>query len=267
MVYKAAKKWGDNQTKEEEVTCSLVTEPYIFLEITARQKIIFLMEEYTNREWLAYLVGVMSKEGDFHVKDISVPPHKESFYTSAEAEPLHIPDKCIGVVHSHHTMGAFHSSTDQAYVDKNFPVSVTVSRNSEGALSWDAVSIRATPCGKTVSHKGIIKYIQPKATFDTGAWLKEAKEEIDKGQVHTYVYGRDALESKTDVNQKELPETTVPGVLKESPLGEKKQRVFSRKHINKIRHKIFETRGVMLTKGEVEAILDNNPLAFQGMEE
>lgn len=268
MVYEVQKKWGDNQTKEDEVTCSLVANPYIFLGLTARQKIVFLIEEYTNREWIAYLVGNRSEEGHFVVNDISVPPHKESHYTSAEAEPMNIPANCIGIVHSHHSMAAFHSSIDQTYVDKNFPVSIVVAKSTDGTLAWDAVSIQDTPCGKTVSHKGIVKYIQPEPLFDTEAWLKEAMEQIDKGKETTIVYGYQWNKETDKEVQGALPETTVPKVITKEGWknsGEKGKKTYSRKQINKLRHKIFETRKVMLTKGQVENILEANPYAFQGM--
>jgi len=174
--------WGKPKTVEENIQCSLTTAPVTYLEPTARQKIQLLMGEYPNQEWLAYLKGRISEGGSIFVEDISVPPHKEASRASAEAMPFHIPKDCVGIIHSHHTMGAFHSGTDQAYVDKNFPVSITVAR-SNGNLTYDAVCYSRTPCGKDMTLKSTVKYVQPQLLFNKEKFLKGAKGNIDKGKI------------------------------------------------------------------------------------
>jgi len=248
-------KWGDKQKIEEEVTCSLVGKPDIYLEVTARQKIFALMEEYNHREWLAYLVGKKSEQGNFFVEDIVVPPHKESYYASAEAEPFNIPTGCIGVIHSHHSMGAFHSGTDQTYVDRNFPVSITVS-NQNSNITYDAVSIQTTPCGKVVSLKGTVKYVQPKPTFDEDEWMKKAKENIDKGKCQVSYAGYMGVQSSWEYKNGHLveskkdaiPETVVKSLV---PINE----------ICKIQQSIRESHGVDLTRAEVEDAMDSLDMA------
>ena len=173
--------WRVNKPREEPITCSLLKSPTVFIEPAPRHKIELLMSKYPNMEWLGYLVGRVSEKKNYFVEDISIPPHKEVSSASAEAEPFHIPDRCIGIIHSHNGMGAFHSGTDQDYVDKNFEVSVTVAK-SGGVLSFDTVSYQTTSCGKGVTLKSEVKYVQPDPQFDTEAFMKEATENIDKGK-------------------------------------------------------------------------------------
>jgi RecG-like helicase len=184
------------------------------------------------------------------VEDIAVPPHKESNYASAEAEPFNVPNNCIGVIHSHHTMGAFHSGTDQTHVDRNFPVSITVAKQSDN-LTYDAVSVQTTPCGKTVSLKGEVKYVQPKPTFDEDEWLKVAKENIDKGQYKGVYAGQVGVQSNwvykdghlVEVKKEALPETVVKSTV-------------TMEEVCKTRQRIQEAHGVELTRSEIEDAMD-----------
>lgn len=173
--------WKVKKNDEPAIQCSLVKTPIIYVESTPRQKIGILMEEYKHQEWLAYLVGRISEKENIFVEDIVVPPHASASGASAEAEPFHVPDSCVGIIHSHHSMGAFHSGTDQSYVDGNFPVSVTVAKKSN-ELVYDAVSYQQTPCGKDTTLACTVKYVQPQPLFDKGDFLKGAKKNIDKSK-------------------------------------------------------------------------------------
>lgn len=178
--------WQVKNENNNQVQCSLVKSPIIYLEPIPRRKIELLMEEYTHREWLAYLKGRVSEKENFFVEGLSIPPHKESSHSSAEAAPFHIPKDCIGVIHSHHSMGAFHSGTDQAYVDKNFLISITVAKKAQ-ALEFDAISYQVTPCGKGTTSSCVVKYVQPQPLFNEKEFLKNAGANIDKGiKVYTH---------------------------------------------------------------------------------
>jgi len=186
--------WGVNKKDDRFVQCSLVKDVIIFIGNKPRQKIEFLMEEYAHQEWLAYLVGKQSKKENFFIEDIFIPPHAEASSTSAEAEPFHIPQKCVGVIHSHHSMGAFHSATDKEHVDQNFPISITVAKRNT-ALEFDAVSYRTTLCGKVASVKGEVKYVQPTPLFNKAKFLRKAKANIEKGKkIYTVVDVKKAYE-------------------------------------------------------------------------
>jgi hypothetical protein len=165
--------------EQEEITCSLVEKPRIILNIRVQYKIELLMKEYTNQEWMGYLTGNISKN-TLYAKDLVIPPHAEASGASAEAEPFHVPDNCLGVIHSHHGMGAFHSGTDKDYVDKNYPVSITVARN--GTFTYDAVSVAKTPCGKTVYSPCTVLLERVKPDFNAEEWMKEAKDNIEKNK-------------------------------------------------------------------------------------
>lgn len=251
---KPIKEWGQDQRGEEEVTCSLVGEPKVLLNLTSKYKIHFLMDEYPGREWLGYLVGSITAEGHFIIEDLTIPPHKESTYSSAEAEPFNIPGDCVGFIHSHHRMGAFHSSTDQTHVDRNYPLSITVAKGTDGKIEYDAVSHTQTPCGKAVCIKATVKYLSPDPTFDTEVWLKEAKENIDKGW-ETKVYDGKVLYpiykpggfDRQAASQGKLPDDTPPVT------------VITKKMIDKASAKIIEDRGVIVSRSEIIDMLVKNP--------
>ena len=169
--------WCTKRSNDNLVNCSLCKAPVIFLEPLARQKIEVLMDAYPHQEWLDYLVGSMPDKESLFVEDLVIPLHKESNGCSVEAEPFYIPKNCIGVIHSHHSMGAFHSDIDQSYVDRNFPVSITVAKKT-GSLEYDAVCYEVTPCGKPTLSKSTVKYVPPKPLFDVKAFLEEAKRNI-----------------------------------------------------------------------------------------
>ena len=171
--------WGND--KVNGVTCSEVGKSDVYLEMKARQKITFLMEEYPSQEWVAYMVGKETEKSNFFVEDIVVPPHKDVSSGGAEVEPMTVPKDCVGIIHSHHTMGAFHSHTDQTYADRNHPVSITVAKRN-GNLEYDAVSAKRTPCGKISTVKADVFYVAPPPSFDKEEWLEEAKANIDKGK-------------------------------------------------------------------------------------
>lgn len=136
-------------------------------------KIEALMEKYSNIEWLAYLLGK-----DLHVEDIFVPNQKVSSGSvnnidCKEFNTLPI----VGVIHSHHNMGAFFSHTDDSYINQNHDISIVVSKNGpKGQVRWK------TPCGavKTVDAK--IK-LDLDVDFNEEDFLKEAGEKIKE---HTY---------------------------------------------------------------------------------
>jgi hypothetical protein len=184
--------WGKEARPEPEVTCSLTKKPTIFIEAVARQKIELLMGEYPHSEWLAHMIGRQSEKDNFFIEDISVPPHDVTGGASAEGKPLEFnketgkytfyePENCVGFIHSHHHMGAFHSGTDQGYVDRNYPISITVAFGEKSGFAYDAVSYQRTPCGKAITGKCEVKYVQPPPMFDKGSFLDEARKNIEKG--------------------------------------------------------------------------------------
>lgn len=176
--------WGKPVTSE--VICSEVKPPDVWLGKMPEQKIECLMSEYKSQEWFAYLIGI--QEEDIVITDICVPPHKSVSGGSAEAKPFNAPKDCVGVIHSHHSMGAFHSGTDHDYVDRNYPVSTTVAHGKNGGLEYDTVGYVKTPCGKHTVVKCKLMFTPPKLLFDKEKFLEEAKANIDMGRNLVNVY-------------------------------------------------------------------------------
>jgi hypothetical protein len=178
------------------ITCSMIKEPNVYLERQVVDKINLLMDAYPHQEWLGYMVGTET-DGDYLVNELVIPPHASASGASAEAEPMNIPDGCVGLIHSHNSMRAFHSGTDQAHVDRNYPISVTVAKPA-GQIEYDTISCHRTECGKDAIVKGHIKYVQPAPTFNAHDWLEAAKAKIDKNKT-TIVYGGGGYQYGPDI--------------------------------------------------------------------
>lgn len=103
-----------------------------------KKKIDILMSKYQSREWLAYLLGK-----DYIVEDIYFPKQRATGGSVDNIEfPSDIGQKVIGVIHSHHSMGAVFSETDNEYINGNHDISIVVSHTSvKGTIRWN------TPCG------------------------------------------------------------------------------------------------------------------------
>ena len=277
------KQWGEDQQKVEKVTCSLIGKPDIFFSLRVKYKIKLLMKEFTTKEWIGYLVGEETKEGDYLMEDLVIPPHEEASYSSATAVPFNIPDGCIGVIHSHHVMRAFHSGTDESHVDRNFPVSITVAKGTEDKLEYSAVSGKTTDCGKYVVVEAEVKYLSPEPDFDEGEWLKAAKENVDKG---TKVYGVAATDKTSQPSgqvwqhgygyahmqcgyQHGMGQFDRQAIAQQEEKKEgwgdkdKTSTVVSKKMIEKLSKKVFDScNGLILTRTQLINILEKNPMAY-----
>lgn len=194
-IKKASKGW--EIPERELVECSLVAVSKVYITGRTHRKICALLEEYPNKEWIGYLVGRKDDEKKAYLAfDISIPPHEEAYVASAVAEPGHFPKDHIGIIHSHHTMGAFHSGTDKEFVDNNHPVSVVVSTKGE-KVEYDAVTCGTTPCGKTCSMEAEVTIVNLKDK-KMEEWLKEAKENIEKASSKVTYYPPRASALGTD---------------------------------------------------------------------
>lgn len=114
-------------------------------------------------EWIALLVGKRSEDGlEVEVTDFLIPKQHRS---AAEAQliEMDLPDNVVGVMHSHHTMGAFFSGTDTSELNPRFPLSivVAVSSTSSFGFSYQAEGKMVLPCGSvgqvafTISVNGV----------------------------------------------------------------------------------------------------------------
>lgn len=84
---------------------------------------------YDKNEWMAFLVGTRTPDGlQIMVTDLRVPLQTRGHGSceTVKEEPL-APD-VVGVIHSHHTMGAFFSQTDDTKLNPRFPTSIVVAQ-------------------------------------------------------------------------------------------------------------------------------------------
>tara|TARA_R100001530_G_scaffold134831_2_gene110544 strand:- start:152 stop:673 length:522 start_codon:yes stop_codon:yes gene_type:complete len=80
-------------------------------------------------------------------------------------------------------MGAFHSGTDQAHVDSNFPLNITIAFNrgqGKDLYEFDTVINTYTPCHKRITGRGILRMVMPSPLFDYKEFIAEAKENVDR---------------------------------------------------------------------------------------
>lgn len=118
----------------------------IILSRITKTKIDILMKKYQNTEWLAYLIG---DENTRYVNDIFVPTQVASTASISSVGPK--PAGVIGVIHSHHHMGAFFSGTDDAYINQNNDISIVIAHKGiKAQVRW------VTPCGYKVICDGTV---------------------------------------------------------------------------------------------------------------
>lgn len=125
-----------------------------------KNKVDLLMKRFPNCEWLAYLIGDADSR---YVKDIILPEQEASSGAVHVIGPK--PVGTIGVIHSHHGMGAFFSGTDDAYINQNNDISVVVAHKGiKSMVKW------VTPCGHKVEMDGKV-VIESENLFDEVAFL------------------------------------------------------------------------------------------------
>lgn len=133
----------------------------ITLSRVVKNKIDLLMKRYPSTEWLAYLIGNSNTN---YVTDIEIPVQTVTS-ASVQVEGPTISPFVIGVIHSHHSMGAFFSGTDENYINGNHSISIVVAHNGIKAQArWN------TPCGSKLIVDGNV-VIERESLFDEAAFL------------------------------------------------------------------------------------------------
>lgn len=169
--------------------CSLAddTVPVVFISLIARAKIYRLMEELKGSEWLAYLVGRFNEAdppdsgGSYRIEDLYIPV-QEVTSTSVDVEEgagATMPENIIGTVHSHHSMGAFLSSTDHTYIGANHNVTIVTSDKE-----WKTTVRMLLPCGNYKITDSNLSYLLPRTNIE--GWTQEALSKIKK-KVYSYL--------------------------------------------------------------------------------
>ena len=93
---------------------------------------------------------------------------------------------CIGTIHSHNSMGAFHSGIDETYIQSNHKVCITVNNKLEFAATVDILS----ECKRPMRIQADVMLQEPE--INLVEFLKEADEKIREHvythQVYPYSY-------------------------------------------------------------------------------
>ena len=178
---------------------------------------------HDNLEWIALLIGSRSEDGlTVTVDSLQVPLQERSVGACSlvRQEPL-TPD-VVGVVHSHHRMGAFFSTTDDTTLNTRFPTSIVVAQNKlttspqEALFGFDYKTEGRVvlPCGSV----GVIDFIaipdplvefwpelpplgfSPPALNVTLSECPHANKELQGLQYHCHTKcGIDAVEAATTI--------------------------------------------------------------------
>lgn len=161
--------------------CGHMTIPEYLIRFSqlAHEKIECLKRSYPSLEWLAYLEGKVDHETrEVVVEDLIIPDSQvvtgghvgEVEYGWNEGKQI------CGVIHSHNTMGAFFSGTDDAYINQNHDVSVCVS-TARGREICAQVRVK-TPCGSYIINSNIRFKVDYTSTLDEKAFVKEFSPKI-----------------------------------------------------------------------------------------
>jgi proteasome lid subunit RPN8/RPN11 len=161
----------------ETTVCGMVPSAKVQIHPLAHQKIQALMGEFKNQEWLGYLTGKV-KDGTFLVRDVVIPKQEASVASVQVLAQARTPEKLIGVIHSHHTMGSFFSGTDEEFINANHNLSIVVSVQGYKA----EVRLKA-PCGALVKKEAKVEIYFTPANLDE--FLTEAKKNI-KAQTYKW---------------------------------------------------------------------------------
>jgi hypothetical protein len=145
----------------------------------AHEKIEVLKRSYPTLEWLAYLEGkVDHATHEVTITDLIIPDSQvvtgghvgEVEYGWNEGREI------CGVIHSHNTMGAFFSGTDDAYINQNHDVSICVS-TARGREICGQVRVK-TPCGSYIINSDVSFTVDHEKVLDEAAFVKEFQPKI-----------------------------------------------------------------------------------------
>lgn len=145
----------------------------IVISRVVKNKIDILMKQYRSTEWLGYLIG---DRETLRIHDMIIPKQEVSSARVDVLGPIERQD-IIGVIHSHHSMGAFFSSVDDTYINGNHNLSIVVAHNGvKAVVRW------TTPCGSKMLVDGKV-VVERENLFDEDAFLEDAIENILEKEV------------------------------------------------------------------------------------
>ncbi len=159
-------------------SCGMIKgEPVVLIDPEMWAKARDLMEAVST-EWLGYLFGEKTDENKYKVDSIMIPKQEVSSGSCRNLETP--PANSIGIIHSHHTMFAEHSSIDDDGIDQQNGVSIVIS--TKGSTCTVKTP---TACGGFVVRNAKMQFMMPK--YDTKSFVEEAKPKL---QSYTYTYSK-----------------------------------------------------------------------------
>jgi hypothetical protein len=168
------------EVKIDCVTACSKTEDEIdvFMSKKARTVAMSYMKWAKNREWLAYLIGDKDEKG-FNVHDLYLPDQRTSavLVDKIVAEKYN-ELKIIGVIHSHHEMGAgdadkpSFSGHDANFINGNHDLSLLAGRDN-GGFKIVGIARAKTPCDALMRIKANVKAMKEKLSEHDSALKDE----------------------------------------------------------------------------------------------
>lgn len=138
-------------------------------------ELVGTLDREAGEEWLVLLHGKREEGGlTYRVERITVPPEQKRHSSEVELPDMVEESDLIGVLHSHHSMGAFFSGTDKTKLNPKYDLSIVISSRLEKdehkvlGFSYEAEGGVKLPCGVN----GRIKFaIEPEGAEDWPFWI------------------------------------------------------------------------------------------------
>lgn len=138
-------------------------------------ELVGTLDREAGEEWLVFLHGQREEGGLIYLVDgITVPPGQKRHSSEVELPETREEADLIGVLHSHHSMGAFFSGTDKTKLNPKYDLSIVISSRLDKdehkvlGFSYEAEGGVKLPCGAN----GRIKFhIEPENIENWPFWL------------------------------------------------------------------------------------------------
>lgn len=154
------------------VECGRVKPPVVVLSLHVHALVLTLLGQFEGTEWLAYLIGTESKK-EVAVTDLFIPKQEVSA-GDVQVKRFDFPPGMVGVIHSHHDMGAFFSSQDEGNVNKHHKLSIVV---DSGGRYKATIKVRV-PCGAALAS--VETRVMVGIDKSVLGFLEDAKTKIQK---------------------------------------------------------------------------------------
>lgn len=161
-------------------------------------KIQRLLDHFEDVEFGVYL---LDEDDDGVIDNIYIPEQEVGPATFDVEDLTNVPEKTVGVMHSHVNMGAFFSCKDDDYLNDNFDISIVMNRKYEYKC---AVRIR-TDCGRYAHVNGELVVVNDIE--------KVFGDELSRIKRRVYAYSKSSYtRAKSSVKNDDIPNTGGVGI-------------------------------------------------------